>query len=107
MPCFCSSNGKRHATFVLTLDWTDQGIRNVKESPKRLESTKKALKKLGGDLKAFYMLQGQYDGVLIFDVPNEEALTKFLLTNGAAGNVRTTTVRAYSEGEYAKAMAAL
>ena len=60
------------ATYLSLFNWTDQGIRTVKDSPKRLESTRKALKKLGGELKAFYMLQGHYDGVLIFDVPNDE-----------------------------------
>jgi uncharacterized protein with GYD domain len=95
------------ATYVSLLNWTEQGIKNVKDSPNRLESAKKALKKLGGEFKAYYMLQGQYDGVLIFDVPNEEALTRFILTNGAAGNVRTTTLRAYSEAEHAKFIAAL
>jgi uncharacterized protein with GYD domain len=95
------------ATYMSLLNWTDQGIRNVKDSPKRLDSTRKALKKLGGELNAYYMLQGQYDGVLIFNVPDDEALTKFLLTTGAAGNVRTTTLRAFSEEEFLKHMAAL
>ena len=93
--------------YVSLINWTDQGIRTVKDSPKRLEATRKALKKLGGELKAFYMLQGHYDGVLIFEVPNEEALTNFLLTTGAAGNVRTTTLRAFTETEFLKHIAAL
>ena len=95
------------ATYLSLFNWTDQGIRSVKDSPKRLESTRKALKKLGGELKAFYMLQGHYDGVLIFDLPNEDAMTKFLLTTGTAGNVRTTTLRALTEEEYKKHIAAL
>ena len=95
------------ATYLSLFNWTDQGIRTVKDSPKCLESTRKALKKVGGELKAFYMLQGQYDGVLIFDVPNEETLTKFLLTTGVAGNVRTTTLRAFTEEEFLKHIAAL
>ena len=94
-------------TYVSLISYTDQGIRSIKESPKRLDSTKKALQKLGGGVKAFYLTQGNYDGVLIFEVPNEEALTKFLLTTGAAGNVRTTTLRAYSEDEFRKHIAAL
>jgi uncharacterized protein with GYD domain len=89
-------------TYMSLISWTDQGIRNVKESPKRLDSSKKALKKLGGDLKAFYMTQGAYDGVIIFEVPNEEALTKFLLVSGSAGNIRTNTMRAFTESEYRK-----
>jgi uncharacterized protein with GYD domain len=95
------------ATYLSLFNWTDQGIRSVKDSPKRLESTRKALKKLGGELKAFYMLQGHYDGVLIFDLPNEDAMTKFLLNTGSAGNVRTTTLRAFTEEEFLKHIAAL
>ena len=95
------------ATYLSLFNWTDQGIRTVKESPKRLEVTRKALKKLGGGLKAFYMLQGHYDGVLIFDLPNEDAMTKFLLITGSAGNVRTTTLRAFTETEFLKHIAAL
>ena len=94
-------------TYLSLFNWTDQGIRTVKDSPKRLEATKKALKKLGGELKAFYMLQGPYDGVLIFDIPDEEAMTKFLLTTGTAGNIRTTTLRAFTEGEFLKLIGAL
>jgi uncharacterized protein with GYD domain len=94
-------------TYMSLINYTDQGIRNIKESPKRLDSTKKALQKLGGELKAFYLTQGSHDGVLIFEVPNEEALTTFLLTTGAAGNVRTTTVRAFTEDEFRKQIAAL
>jgi uncharacterized protein with GYD domain len=95
------------ATYLTLFNWTEQGIRTVKESPKRLESTKKALKKLGGELKAFYMLQGHYDGVLILEIPNDEALTKFLITTGSAGNVRTSTLRAFTEEEFMKYIAAL
>ena len=95
------------ATYLSLINWTDQGIRTIKDSPKRLEATRKALKKLGGEVKAFYMLQGHYDCALIFDIPNEEALTKFLLTTGTAGNVRTTTQRAFTEEEYKKHIAAL
>jgi uncharacterized protein with GYD domain len=94
-------------TYVSFVNWTDQGIRNVQDSPKRLDSSRKALKKLGGDLKAFYMTQGTYDGVIIFEVPNDEALTKFLLVSGAAGNIRTTTVRAFTEAEYRKHIGAM
>ncbi len=95
------------ATYLSLFNWTDQGIRTVKDSPKRLEAARKALKKLGGELKAFYMLQGNYDGVLVFDLPDEDAMTKFLLTTATAGNVRTTTLRAFTEEEYLKHIAAL
>ena len=94
-------------TYLSLLNWTEQGIKNVKDSPKRLDAVKKSLKEMGGELKAFYMLQGTYDAALISELPNDEALAKLLLKVGAAGNVRTTTMRAYPEAEYRKIMGAL
>jgi uncharacterized protein with GYD domain len=89
-------------TYFILINWTDQGIRNIKDSPKRVDAAKKAVKDIGGDVKAFYMLQGSYDAVLILEAPNDEALAKFLLKIGSLGNVRTTTLRAYPEAEYRK-----
>jgi len=94
-------------TYLSLINFTEQGIKNIKDSPKRLAATRKALQKLGGELKAFYLTQGSFDGVLIFEVPDEQALTNFLLSTGAAGNVRTTTVRAFTEEEYHKQIKAL
>jgi uncharacterized protein with GYD domain len=90
------------ATYLIQINWTDQGIRNIKESPKRLDAAKKMLKDLGGEAKAWYMTQGPSDGLLIVEVPTDEALASFLLKVGSAGNIRTSTVRAYTEVEYRK-----
>ena len=68
---------------------------------------KKCCKILGGELKAFYMTQGAFDALFIAEVPNDEVLAKFLLKTGSAGNIRTTTVRAYLEAEYRKIMGEL
>src|SRR3989454_778639 len=89
------------------INWTEQGIRNAKDSRKRLDAVKKQLKELGGELKAFYMTQGTYDALLIYEIPNDTVLAKLLLQVGSAGNVRTTTVRAYTEAEYREIMAGL
>jgi len=94
-------------TYFSLVNWTDQGIKNVKDSPKRLDAVKKSIKELGGDLKVFYMLQGENDLMWIVDMPNDEALAKLLLKIGAAGNVRTTTMRAYPEEEYRKIIGGL
>ncbi|WP_447983872.1 GYD domain-containing protein [Nitrospira sp. Nam74] len=88
------------ATYLIQINWTDQGIRNIKDSPKRLDAAKKTLKDLGGEVKGFYMTQGASDALLIVDVPTDEALANFVLKVGSAGNVRTSTVRAYAEDEY-------
>lgn len=95
------------STYILHINWTDQGIRKIKDSPKRLDAAKKAVRALGGEVKAFYMTQGTYDALLILEVPNDVVLAKFILKIGSLGNVRTTTVRAYTEGEYRKIIAAV
>lgn len=94
-------------TYISLLNWTDQGIKSVKDSPKRLDAAKKSLKEMGAELKTFYMTQGSFDAVLIIEAPNDEVLAKFLLKIGTAGNVRTTTLRAYPEDEYRKIIASL
>jgi uncharacterized protein with GYD domain len=94
-------------TYFMLINWTDQGIKNIKDSPARVDAAKKAVKDMGGEVKAFYMLQGRYDAVLIMEVPNDEALAKFLLKIGSLGNVRTSTLRAYPEAEYRKIVGAL
>ena len=94
-------------TYFILINWTDQGIKNIKDSPKRVDAARKAVKGIGGEVKAFYMLQGSYDAVIILEMPNDEALAKFLLKIGSLGNVRTTTLRAYPETEYRKIIADL
>ena len=94
-------------TYVSLINWTEQGIRNIKDSPKRLDAAKKLMKEVGGEVKAFYMTQGAFDAIFILDVPSDEVLAKFLLKTGSKGNVRTTTMRAYTEAEYRAIMGGL
>src|SRR5437879_6735791 len=94
-------------TYISHINWTEEVTRNAKVSPKSLDAVKKQLKELGGELKAFYMTQGTYDALLIYEIPNDTILVKLLLQVGSAGNVRTTTVRAYTEAEYREIMAGL
>lgn len=95
------------STYLSLISWTDQGIRTVKDSPKRLDAAKKTLKDMGGELKSFYMTQGSFDAVLIFEVPGDEVAAKFLLKVGSAGNIRTTTLKAYPEADYRKIIGGL
>ena len=90
------------ATYLMLLNWTDQGIRNVKESPKRCDAAKKLAKDLSGEIKTVYMTQGGFDLALVAEMPNDEKVARFVLKLGSLGNVRTTTLKAYSEGEYRK-----
>ncbi len=61
----------------------------------------------GGELKAFYLVTGQYDAVAISELPNDEAAARVALGTGSMGNVQTETLRAFSEDEYRKVIAAL
>jgi len=95
------------AQYIVLLNWTDQGIRNVKESPKRLDAGRASAKKLGVELKDVYMTMGDVDMVLHAEAPSDEALAKFILTLGGAGNVRTRTLKAFSEDDYRKILGSL
>lgn len=90
------------STYISLVNYTDQGIGNIKQSPKRLSASKKLLSDLGGKLKAFYLTMGGYDIVVILEAPNDEVAAKFALTLGSAGNIRTTTLRAFPEAEFRK-----
>lgn len=94
-------------TYINLVSYTDQGIRVIKDSPKRLDTAKKMLKDMGGELKAFYLTLGQYDIVTVAEAPNDEVIAKFVLALGSAGNVRTQTLKAFPEAEYRKIIAAL
>jgi len=94
-------------TAVMLLNWTDHGIKNVKESPKRLDGVKKLAKNMGGEVKSFYMTLGVYDLVLIVDMPNNDKLASFGLKLGSLGNVRSTTLKAFPEDDYRRIIAGL
>lgn len=94
-------------TYISLANWTDQGIRNVKQAGTRLDAAKQMIKEAGGELKAFYMTMGAYDLVTIVEAPNDDVVAKLLLTIGGLGNVRTTTLRAFTEAETRNIVASL
>jgi uncharacterized protein with GYD domain len=95
------------ATYVSLLRYTEQGIRNVKESPARLDAAKKAYQAAGAELKQFFLLMGKYDILIVSEAPNDEAVGKVALALGALGNVRTETYRAFPEPEFRKLISGL
>jgi uncharacterized protein with GYD domain len=97
----------RMARYIELLNWTDQGIKNVKESPKRLDAARQLAKKMGCEVREFYMTTGACDMVVIVDAPDDEAVAKFNLTLAMGGNVRTTTLKAFPEDAYRKIIGAL
>lgn len=92
-------------TYVSLLRYTDQGITNVKESPKRFDAFKDALKQANGALKSVYLTMGRYDLVVAYELPDDESAARLALRLGSLGNVRTETLRAFTEDEYRKIIA--
>jgi uncharacterized protein with GYD domain len=90
------------ATYVLLFNWTEQGIKNYKDSSGRVDSVREQWASSGVQLKDLYWTMGQYDLVGVVEAADDETLTKALLPLGAAGNVRTTTMRAFSQDEFAR-----
>ena len=89
-------------TFILTLNWTEQGIRAVKDAPKRSQAAKELAKKLGVEVKQVYLTSGERDLLLIVESASGDNVAKFALATSALGNVRTSTTRAWSEPEWHK-----
>jgi uncharacterized protein with GYD domain len=89
------------ATFISLVNFTDQGIRNVKDSPDRYEAFKALAEKVGGTVKGVYYTMGHYDMVLIVEGSDEGAMTAMLKV-GSLGNVRTETLRGFSLEEMRK-----
>jgi len=94
-------------TYISLIRFTQKGMETIKDGPKRLDAAKQRLRAVGGELKAFYLVTGQYDAVAISELPNDEAAARLALGTGSMGNVRTETLRAFSEDEYRKIIAAL
>ena len=94
-------------TFIILANWTEEGVRNIKDSPDRLDAAKQLFKDTGAEIKEFFMVMGQYDMVLVVEAPNGETISKVLLATASGGSVRTETLRAFKEEEYRQVIAEL
>ncbi len=88
--------------YVTLYKFTDQGIRNVKDSPVRLETAMNAATTLGIRVLGAYYTMGEYDLVTISDVPNDQVAIASTLAGAALGNVRSTTMKAFTPAEFAE-----
>lgn len=87
------------ATFIALLDFTDQGVRTIKDSPHRADQFNRLAERAGAKVVAQYWTIGSHDGVLVLEAPDDTVAASILLALAAAGNVRTTTLRAYEWGD--------
>ncbi len=87
------------ATFVSLVNWTEQGVKNFRETPKRADAFEALVNKRGGSVKSIHWTLGEYDIVAVTEFPDDETATATLLELGSLGNVRTTTLRAFDRSE--------
>ena len=95
------------AKYVVLLNWTDQGIRNVKETTQRAAQVRQMLEQMGGRMDTIYWTQGRYDLVAVVEAPDDETATAMLLRAGMQGAVRTETLRAFDEAEMGRILGKL
>lgn len=93
--------------FIMSLNFTEQGIRNIKDAPKRAQAARELAKKVGVEIKQVYMTSGDSDLLVIVETANGDNMAKFALALGSLGNVRSRTARAWPLEEYQKLVAEL
>jgi len=86
--------------YISLINWTDHGIKSVKDSPARLDGARQLAKKYGCEMTHFFMTIGAYDMVALVEGPDDESAAKFSLALASTGSVRTTTLKAFSEDAY-------
>ena len=88
--------------FVVLVNWTEQGVRTVKESPARAEAFRKAVAAAGGKVLSFLHTMGIYDLVVALELPSDEVANRLALQTARMGNVRTTTLKGWDAAEFAR-----
>ena len=92
-------------TYAMLGNYTEQGIRNIRQAPARVNAARTSAKRFKGKLKQFYLALGAIDTLVILDFPDDAAAAQFAMATGALGNIRTTTVRLFDEPEFKKIVA--
>ena len=96
------------STYIMLNQWTATGIEHVTKTPERLDKARKMAVEMGCEIKAFYVLMGhKYDSAVIVEAPDDAAMAKLALGIAMRGNVRTQTLRAFTENEFEELLKAL
>jgi uncharacterized protein with GYD domain len=93
------------ASFIVLCNWTEQGIKAYKDSPSRVDAFNEQMGGRGVSIKDIYWTIGPYDLVVLVEATDEESATAALLGLGALGNIRSTTLRAFSRSEFEQIVA--
>ena len=93
------------ATYIVLFNFTEQGIRNIKDSPKRAAAARDLARGFGIEIRDIFWTLGAFDGAVLMEAPNDQAVTSWALKVGSLGNVRTQTLRAFRTNEIEKILA--
>ena len=85
--------------YFTLINYTDQGIKNMKDTPARIASAREAVESAGGKLISYHLTLGQYDAIVVSEAPNDALYASVVLILGSQGNIRTTTIKAFTEEE--------
>lgn len=95
------------STYFVLVNWTEKGVQQVKDSPKRVDAAKKAIREMGGEVKSVYLTMGEYDLILICEASDDAVMASFVMQLGMLGFVRTRTLKAFPETAYREIIASL
>src|SRR5262245_11194625 len=95
------------ATYLLLCNWTEQGIRNIKAAPERRRQATQLAEQLGCQIVGIFLTMGPYDLAIRIEAPDDATLARFVLSVGAQGNLRTTTLKAFPPEEYEQILSTL
>lgn len=93
------------ANYICLLQFTDQGIRNIKDTTKRAEAATAQAEKMGAKITQAFWTMGVYDVVLVLEAPDDETASAFTAKLGSLGNVKPQTMRAFGQKEIEKILA--
>lgn len=94
-------------TYIMLLNWTEQGAKNLRDSPRRLDAARKSLEEMGGSIREFYLTMGEADLVAVCEAPDDAVMARFTLALGMGGNVRSRTMKAFPETAYRELVGSL
>ena len=94
-------------TYIMLLNWTEQGAKNLRDSPKRLDAARRSLEDMGGSIREFYLTMGDSDLVAVCDAPDDAVMVRFTLALEMGGNVRSRTMKAFPEKAYRELIGSL
>jgi uncharacterized protein with GYD domain len=95
------------AKYILLIDWTEQGVKAAKESPGRADKARELARSVGANMEQLYLVMGDHDFVCVLEAPDDAVVATFVVKLAMGGNVRTKTLKAFTEDEYRRIMGAL